>query len=126
MILLIFVIGISAAKGGPRPDEMDFNITSPDYDYVTTLDMFDLLQGLLMKNQSTEVHTMTADFDNITHTTNNNTFIQIVTRDDTLQITGFVLSIFSILLNIFTIFILSKNNSFEKTYSAAQTVDTIE
>ena len=66
MILLIFVIGISAAKGGPRPDEMNFNITSPDYDYVTTLDMFDLLQGLLMKNQSTEVHTMTADFDNIT------------------------------------------------------------
>ena len=106
MNLLFFVIGISATQGGSRPDLIDFNSSIPDYDYVTTLDMFDLLQGLLMKNRTY-------------HNISNQAINYFYYHDSSYDIATLSVTIISALLNILTIYFVSVSKLPEKTYSAA-------
>ena len=118
MYFLFFVFGICATKGGPRPDlskfEEDLNITTPDYDYLTTLDMFDLLQGLLMENRTQQIHT---------NNSLNQTYILTTTEDSSFAIAIMTITIFCTLLNLYTIYIVSASYSNAQTYSAAQTIE---
>ena len=120
MNLLFFVIGIRATEGGSRPNLINSSI--PDYDYVTTLDMFDLLQGLLMKNQT--YHNISSQSINQTyHNISNQSINQTYYHDSSYDIATLSVTIISALLNILTIYFVSVSKLPEKTYSAAPNIE---
>ena len=140
MNLLFLIIGISAAvEGGSRPDNVTLweyervdkgpwmnvtkpeNITTPDYDYVSTLDMFDLLQGLLFRDQTHQV-----EIHNTTNQSVNQTFNNSSMENNTLNIVTLSVTILTAILNLITVFILSAvPKPMDKTYFAATTVDQL-
>ena len=135
-ILLFFIFDISATDGGSRPN--DTELKGPDFDYNDTdfdnlaLDIFDLLQNIILRDQvKVNIYNTTAAQNctssnvsqqidvNIFNTTNNRS-------DESLQITALSITIVSILLNVYAIYCIAtieRPLMPKQTYYATSTID---
>ena len=133
MNLPIFFIICSVIEGGSRPDvlstvaakfdeRMATNFSmNLDYDYVTTLDMFDLLQGLLVRKEPNQI-----EIHNTTNESFNQTFNYSTNNDKVFDIVTVSVTILSALLNIGTIYIVkTAQKPIKQTYYAATAVDDV-
>ena len=118
--LLLLIVCESATQGGSRPDNItvdyyDNNLN--DFEYATTLDIFDLLQSILLREQPNR----TINISSFWNSTNE--------RDDTWNIVLLSLTIICIILNLL-IFSITYNISTthfstdQKTYFPANTADS--
>ena len=117
--LILIIVCESATQGGSRPDNITNYLDNDinDFEYATTLDIFDLLQSILIREQPNQ----TINISSFWNSTNE--------QNDTWNIISLSLTTICIIVNMFTfaitynIYIMQLPTD-SKTYFPANTVDS--